>query len=163
MVLCLRIVPRESAETCASLPFWPFLPPRGLPPHAAAIPSLSPSGNGRLSLMIKDSPYSDAKALLVTFSDVTAHRSGEGGFTKIPFGENGAQTRTCDLKKLVDAQDVLGVGSLSAGHYTQVRSRRVERDALLRRSLDGRPVRDDDSCCPAVATRASRFRPARSG
>jgi Domain of unknown function (DUF4382) len=82
---------------------------------------VSPSGNGRLSLMIKDSPYSDAKALLVTFSDVTAHRSGEGGFTKIPFGENGAQTRTCDLKKLVDAQDVLGVGSLSAGHYTQVR------------------------------------------
>ena len=37
--------------------------------------------------MIKDSPYSDAKALLVTFSDVTAHRDGEGGFTKIPFGE----------------------------------------------------------------------------
>ena len=27
----------------------------------------SPSGSGRLSLMIKDSPYSDAKALLVTF------------------------------------------------------------------------------------------------
>jgi hypothetical protein len=71
--------------------------------------------------MIKDSPYSDAKALLVTFSDVTAHRSGEGGFTKIPFGEAGALSRTCDLKKLVDAQDVLGVGSLTEGHYTQVR------------------------------------------
>jgi hypothetical protein len=82
---------------------------------------VSPSGSGRLSLMIKDSPYSDAKALLVTFSEVTAHRDGEGGFTKIPFGETGATSRTCDLKKLVDAQDVLGIGTLPEGHYTQVR------------------------------------------
>ena len=81
----------------------------------------SPSGNGRLSLMIKDSPYSDAKALLVTFSEVTAHRDGEGGFTKLPFGDVTATSRTCNLKKLVDSQDVLGVGSLPAGHYTQVR------------------------------------------
>ena len=29
--------------------------------------------------------------------------------------------RTCDLKKLVDAQDVLGVGPITAGHYTQIR------------------------------------------
>ena len=82
---------------------------------------VSPSGNGRLSLMIKDSPYSDAKALLVTFSEVTAHRDGEGGFTKIPFGDTAASSRTCDLKKLVDAQDVLGVGVLPEGHYTMVR------------------------------------------
>lgn len=81
----------------------------------------SPSGTGRLSLMIKDSPYSDAKALLVTFSEVTAHRSGEGGFTKLPFGETTATSRTCDLKKLVDRQDVLGVGALPAGQYTMVR------------------------------------------
>ena len=82
---------------------------------------VSPSGNGRLSLMITDSPYSDARALLVTFSEVTAHREGEGGFTKIPFGDSAASSRTCDLKKLVDAQDVLGVGTLPEGHYTQVR------------------------------------------
>jgi hypothetical protein len=81
----------------------------------------SPSGSGRLSVMIKDSPYSDAKALLVTFSEVTAHREGEGGFTKLPFGETTATSRTCDLKKLVDRQDVLGVGALPEGHYTQVR------------------------------------------
>jgi hypothetical protein len=81
----------------------------------------SPSGTGRLSLMIKDSPYSDAKALLVTFSEVTAHRSGEGGFTKLPFGETTATSRTCDLKKLVDRQDVLGVGALPEGQYTMVR------------------------------------------
>jgi hypothetical protein len=82
---------------------------------------VSPSGNGRLSLMIRDTPYSDARALLVTFSEVTAHRSGEGGFTRIPFGDASANSRTCDLKKLVDAQDLLGVGMLPEGHYTQVR------------------------------------------
>jgi hypothetical protein len=81
----------------------------------------SPSGTGRLSLMIKDSPYSDAKAVLVTFSEVTAHRDGEGGFTRLPFGETTATSRTCDLKKLVDRQDVLGVGALPEGHYTMVR------------------------------------------
>jgi hypothetical protein len=82
---------------------------------------MSPSGSGRLSLMIKDSPYSDARALLVTFSEVTAHRDGEGGFTKLPFGDLTAISRTCDLKKLVDRQDLLGVGSMPEGHYTQVR------------------------------------------
>lgn len=81
----------------------------------------SPSGSGRLSLMIKDSPYSDAKAVLVTFSEVTAHRDGEGGFSKLPFGDATAASRTCDLKKLVDRQDLLGVGTLPAGHYTMVR------------------------------------------
>jgi hypothetical protein len=82
---------------------------------------VSPSGNGRLSLMIKDSPFSDARALLVTFSEVTAHRSGEGGFSRLPFGDATATSRTCDLKKLVDRQDLLGVGTLPQGHYTQVR------------------------------------------
>jgi PKD repeat protein len=70
--------------------------------------------------MLKDSPYSDAKALLVTFSEVSAHVSGAGGFTVLPF-TGGATSRTCDLKKLTNAQDVLGTGTLAAGHYTQVR------------------------------------------
>ena len=82
---------------------------------------VSPSGSGRRCVMIKDSPYSDAKALLVTFSEVTAHRDGEGGFSTLPFGDANAASRTCDLKKLVDRQDLLGVGTLPAGHYTQVR------------------------------------------
>jgi hypothetical protein len=82
---------------------------------------IGPSGAaGTLSLMIKDSPYSDAKSLLVTFSEVTAHRDGEGGFTTLPFA-GGATLRTCDLKKLVDAQDILGVGTVPEGHYTMVR------------------------------------------
>src|SRR5207253_2756755 len=43
-----------------------------------------------------------------------------GGFSVLPFA-GGATTRTCDLKKLATAQDVLGTGALAAGHYTQVR------------------------------------------
>jgi Domain of unknown function (DUF4382) len=81
----------------------------------------SPSGAGStLNIMLKDSPFSDAKALLVTFSEVSAHVSGTGGFTPIPFS-GGATSRTCDLKKLAAATDVLGTGSLTAGHYTQIR------------------------------------------
>ena len=82
----------------------------------------SPSGaSGTFNLMLKDSPFSDAKSVLVTFSEVTVHRATEGGFTKVDFA-GGASTRTCDLKKLQDdAQDILGVGSLPAGRYTQVR------------------------------------------
>jgi len=70
--------------------------------------------------MITDSPYSDARSLLVTFSEVTAHHSEVGGSNPLPFAGS-ATSRTCDLKKLVGAQDVLGVGALEAGHYTQLR------------------------------------------
>lgn len=80
--------------------------------------SSGPSGN--VVVMLRDSPFSDARAVLVTFSEVSVHRSGEGGFTTIPLAD-GASSRTCDLKKLVGAQDVLGTGSLDPGHYTQIR------------------------------------------
>ena len=80
-----------------------------------------PSGaGGTFNLMLKDSPFSDAKSVLVTFSEVTAHRDTEADFTKVPFAA-AATSRTCDLKKLQTAQDVLGVGTLPAGHYTQIR------------------------------------------
>jgi hypothetical protein len=69
--------------------------------------------------MLKDSPFGDAKALLVTFTEVTIHASGAGWVT-VPFAAGGA-SRTCDLKKLETAQDILGVGQLPAGHYTQLR------------------------------------------
>ena len=78
------------------------------------------SAGSTLNVMIKDSPYSDAKALLVTFSEVSAHVSGAGGFTVLPFS-GGGTSRTCDLKKLTSAQDILGTGTLAAGHYTQIR------------------------------------------
>ncbi len=84
----------------------------------------SPSGDGsgaagRATIMLQDSPFSDAKSVLVTFSEVSVHLSG-GDFVTLPF-VSGGSSRTCDLKKLVGAQDVLGTGPLSPGHYTQIR------------------------------------------
>ncbi len=79
----------------------------------------SPTGAGRATVMLQDSPFSDAKALLVTFSEVSVHMSG-GDFVTLPFASGGS-SRTCDLKKLVGSQDVLGAGPLAPGHYTQIR------------------------------------------
>jgi hypothetical protein len=83
---------------------------------AATSPSASPS---TLNVILKDSPFSDAKALLVTFSTVSAHITG-GDFVTLPFS-GGATSRTCDLKKLTTATDVLGTGTMTTGHYTQLR------------------------------------------
>lgn len=77
------------------------------------------TGMGSLAIRLTDSPFSEAKAVLVTFSEVSVHRS-ETGWETLPFA-GGASTRTCDLKKLVGATDVLGVGPLLAGHYQQIR------------------------------------------
>jgi hypothetical protein len=80
----------------------------------------SPGANSStLNVILKDSPFSDAKALLVTFSTVSAHITG-GDFVTLPF-LGGTTSRTCDLKKLTTATDVLGTGTLTAGHYTQLR------------------------------------------
>jgi Domain of unknown function (DUF4382) len=70
-----------------------------------------------LRMMIKDSPFQDAKALLITFSQVSVHRSDtpDGEWIKI------AGERTCDLKHLESVQDLLGTESLGSGHYTQIR------------------------------------------
>ena len=86
-------------------------------------PSTGPSGGmGSLTVMLRDSPYSDAQSLLVTFSEVSVHRSDQANdaWTRLAFAD-GATARTCDLKKLQTAQDVLGAGPLAAGHYTQIR------------------------------------------
>jgi hypothetical protein len=110
----------------------------------------SPSGTGTLNLMIKDSPYSDAKALLVTFSEVSAHRSESGeGRTNLAFAAS-ATSRTCDLKKLVDAQDVLGVGTLAEGHYTMIRL--VVSSAVL--YFDNPST--GAACAPTIAAPAGR-------
>ena len=86
---------------------------------ACGASTTSPSGTGTLTVMLQDSPFIDAKALLVTFSTVSAHLSG-GDFTALSL-VGGASSRTCDLKKLANAQDVLGTGPLPAGHYTELR------------------------------------------
>jgi len=87
-------------------------------------PTSPSSTGGNLRVMLTDSPFSDAKSLLVTFSEVSVHRSdqpdNDSGWTTLPFANN-ATSRTCDVKKLQSTQDILGTGSLAAGHYTQIR------------------------------------------
>jgi len=81
-----------------------------------------PSGaTGTMRVMLKDSPFVDAKAVLVTFSEVDVHKSdtADGAWTKLPFPTG--TTRTCDLTRLQAVQDVLGTGPLAVGHYTQIR------------------------------------------
>jgi hypothetical protein len=82
-------------------------------------PTAPGTAGSTLNVLLTDSPFSDAKALLVTFSAVNVHLSG-GAFVPLPFVA-GATSRTCDLKKLTGAQDVLGTGPLTVGHYTQIR------------------------------------------
>jgi len=72
-----------------------------------------------LTVGIKDTPFSDAMAVLVTFKEVSVHRA-ETGWETVAFA-GGAAARTCDLKQLQAATDVLGVAALPAGHYTQIR------------------------------------------
>lgn len=110
----------------------------------------SPSAaGGILNLMIKDTPFADAKAVLVSFSEVTVHRSGEGGFVKLPFAGAGA-SRTCDLKKLTNAQDILGTGPLAPGHYTQVRIMVSSATLYFDNAVDG------PACAPTIAAPAGR-------
>ena len=110
--------------------------------------STAPSTTGpSLSVMLKDSPFSDAKALLVTFSEVSAHASG-GDFKTLPF--TGGGSRTCDLKKLTTATDVLGTGPLAAGHYTQIRLVVASAALYFDNASSG------TACAPSIAVPAGR-------
>jgi len=104
-------------------------PNAGSTPGSGSVPTSGSAnggagGIGTLSVRIKDSPFSEASALLVTFSEVSAHMSGsdttQGDWVTLPF-DAAATSRTCDLKRLVAATDILGTASLAAGHYTQLR------------------------------------------
>jgi uncharacterized protein DUF4382 len=90
--------------------------------NAPAGPGAGASGStGTLAIHLTDSPFSDASALLVTFSEVSVHRADPGAWSTLPFSP-AATSRTCDLKQLQGATDVLGVGTqLAAGKYTQIR------------------------------------------
>lgn len=79
-----------------------------------------PSGaTGTMRLMMKDSPFVEASAVLVTFNEVDVYKSDTAGPTKLPFPTG--TTRTCDLTRLQAVSDVLGTGPLATGHYTQIR------------------------------------------
>jgi hypothetical protein len=72
-----------------------------------------------MTIRLTDSPFTDASALLVTFSDVSVHTADPGDWKTLSF--TSGNTRTCDLKELNGPVDVLGVGPLPVGHYTQIR------------------------------------------
>jgi len=82
----------------------------GSPSGPSDASTSGPSGSmGTMNVRLTDSPYGSARAVFVTFSEVSAQRT-DGGWTKLPFAD-GSATRTCDLKKLQNsAQDVLGRG-----------------------------------------------------
>ena len=78
-----------------------------------------PTQSATLNMRITDTPFENAKAVLVTFDAVSVHMTDGADWTIVPFTDG--TSRTCDLKKLEGAQDVLGVGALAPGHYTQIR------------------------------------------
>jgi Domain of unknown function (DUF4382) len=103
-----------------------------------------PSGSGSLKVMLKDSPFTEAGAVFVTFKEVSVHQDTDADFTSLPFA-SGA-TRTCDLLRLQDAYDVLGIGTLDAGHYTQVRL--LVSEAKLYLGVDNKS--SGDACGPGL-------------
>jgi len=109
----------------------------------------APSSASTFSVSLKDAPFVGAKALLVTFSEVSAHASG-GNFNTLPFA-GGASTRTCDLMKLTTATDVLGTGPLAAGHYTQIRL--MVSSAML---YFDNATPAGTTCAPAIAAPAGK-------
>ena len=104
-----------------------------------------PSGSGSLRVMLKDSPFHDASAVLVTFNEVSVHRDTDADFAPLKFAAD-ATSRTCDLLRLQkdNAQDVLGIGTLDAGHYTQVRLAVAEAKLYLGTPSTG------DACGPGL-------------
>lgn len=108
-----------------------------------------PSSTARLTVMLKDTPFSDAKSLLVTFSEVSVHRADGDEWVTVPFS-GGATGRTCDLKKLTTAQDVLGTGPLSTGRYTMVRLTVASAALYFDNAAAG------SACAPTIAAPAGR-------
>jgi hypothetical protein len=116
-------------------------------------PSGPSAGTGTLNMRLTDSPFTDAKAVLVTFSEVSAHRE-DADWAKVPFADTTATARTCDLKKLQGPTDVLGAGPLGAGHYTQVRL--VVASATI---YFDNPTADGPACATTIAEPAGRKAP----
>ena len=110
----------------------------------------SGGGSGRLVVNITDSPFSDAKAVIVTFTEVRVHRTG-GSWETLPFAEG--TSLTCDLKQLQDlAQDVLAsAGNLPAGRYTQIRL------VVDSASIHFDNAADAGPCAASIAPPAGRY------
>lgn len=74
-------------------------------------------GSGNLSVSLTDSTLPGFQAIYVTVDQVQAHPDGDGGWVTV-----GTPHKTVDLLKLINGvREELGVASLAAGHYTQLR------------------------------------------
>ncbi len=82
-------------------------------------PTAPSTSASTLNVVMKDSPYTDAQAVLVTFAPVDVEVSA-GTFVSLPLVTAG-NTRTCDLKQIAKTPDVLATGALTAGHYIGLR------------------------------------------
>ena len=102
------------------------------------------AGAGRLTVRLTDSPFSEAEAVLVTFTDFSVHRTG-GEWETIQFPGGGS--RTCDLKQLeAGAQALLAeMGTLEAGKYTQIRLN------VARASIHFDNAATSGPCAPTIA------------
>ena len=104
-----------------------------------------------VTIRLTDSPFSDAKALLVTFSEVSVHRADPGEWTTIPF--TAGASRTCDLKQLEGVDDLLGVGQLPVGKYTQIRLTVRSAELFFENPSSGA------ACAPQIARPTGRNAP----
>jgi hypothetical protein len=82
-------------------------------------PTAPSTSASTVNVVIKDSPFTDAQAVLVTFAPVDAEVSA-ADFVPLPLVAATA-TRTCDLKQIGKTPDVLATGALTAGHYIGLR------------------------------------------
>jgi hypothetical protein len=75
---------------------------------------------GTLNIRLTDNPFDSARAVLITFSEVSVQR--DGNWSKVPFPDSSAPTWTCDLKKLEGGgQDLLATAVFPITDFTLVR------------------------------------------
>lgn len=77
-------------------------------------------GSGTVNFMVHDAPCSQCSHVWITFTSVSVHGSGNSGSGWIVVNVSGA---TFDLQALngSSAAKLLGVGTLAAGQYQQIR------------------------------------------
>lgn len=99
---------------CGSSPTGPSDTPGGTTPPTAGVP-------GSLTVRITDGgAYQSARAVLVTFSEVSVLRGND--WTRLQFPDPNAPMWTCDLKKLENGNaDFLASGKPDQGEYTWAR------------------------------------------
>lgn len=107
-----------------------------LPMVACGGSPTAPSEAGLVNVMLKDTPYSDAGALFVTFSDVSFFTGAS--WVPVPFS-GGGNARTCDMKRLAEIQDILATGPVAAGHYTAIRFTVIGAELFFDNGTTGRP------------------------